>query len=69
MLEEANMRAVDCPCGLTLTAKDDEELLRLAFQHRDENHPNDNIPDEFVRDTVANTAHDVAEGAATSTSR
>jgi predicted small metal-binding protein len=61
------MRAVDCPCGLTLTATDDEELLRLAFQHRDEHHPNDNIPDEFVRETVATKARDVAEGATTST--
>ena len=61
------MRSVDCPCGLTLTGRNDEELLRLAFEHRDQHHANGDIPDEFVRETVAKNARDVTEGATTST--
>jgi hypothetical protein len=63
------MRAVDSPCGLTLTATEDEELLRVAFQHRDEHRPNGNNPDEFVRETVATKARGAAEGGTTSTTR
>jgi predicted small metal-binding protein len=63
------MRAVDCPCGITLTGNSDEEVLRLAFEHRDQHHANDNIPDEFVRETVATGARDITEGATTSAPR
>ena len=31
-------RIVNCPCGHTLTGKDDEELFSLAKQHVEEHH-------------------------------
>ena len=51
-------RSVACPCGITLTGADDEELFRLGRQHADEHHPNDNITDEFIREHVKNNARD-----------
>jgi len=52
-------RAVDCPCGLTLTGNDDEELFRLGREHADEHHTNDNIPDDFIREHIKTNARDV----------
>ena len=56
------MREMQCPCGITLTGTDDTELVRLGREHADEHHPDDNISDDFIREHVANTAHDVAAG-------
>lgn len=41
------MRALDCPCGLTLTAKD-----------ADEHHADQNIPDDFIQGHVRDNARD-----------
>jgi hypothetical protein len=51
-------RSVQCPCGITLTGSDDEELFRLGRQHADEHHPDDNITDEFIREHVQKNARD-----------
>jgi hypothetical protein len=53
------MRALDCPCGLTLTAEDDETLYALGRQHADEHHADQNIPDDFIRAHVRDNARDV----------
>lgn len=53
------MRSLECPCGVTLTGADDEELFRLGRQHADEHHTDDNIPDEFIRERVRDHAGDV----------
>ena len=52
------MRAVDCPCGLTLTGADDKELLVLARAHADEHHPEQNIADEFIGGHIRDNARD-----------
>ena len=51
-------RIVDCPCGIVLSAGDDEELFRTGREHADEHHPNDGITDDFIRDHVAQNARD-----------
>jgi uncharacterized protein YndB with AHSA1/START domain len=51
-------RTLQCPCGITLTGSDDEELFRLGRQHADEHHPGDNITDEFIREQVQKNARD-----------
>ena len=58
------MREMQCPCGITLTGADDAELVRLARQHADEHHPDDNISDDYIRDVVRTSAHDVPAGSA-----
>jgi predicted small metal-binding protein len=56
----AAMRAVDCPCGLTLTGDDDDELFVLGRRHADEHHRDENIPDDFIRDHIRQNARDSA---------
>lgn len=56
----ATQRQMECPCGLTLTGRDDEELFRRGREHADEHHPDDGISDEFIRERVRAGARDVA---------
>jgi predicted small metal-binding protein len=56
------MREVDCPCGLTLSGADDDELLIRARAHADEHHANDDISDDFIREHVRTNARDAAVG-------
>ena len=51
-------RLLDCPCGLTLTGTDDEDLFRKGRAHADEHHPNDGITDDFIREHVRTNARD-----------
>jgi Protein of unknown function (DUF1059) len=53
------MRTLECPCGITLTGADDDDLFRLGRQHADEHHRDDNIPDEYIREQVRANARDV----------
>lgn len=52
------MRTMACPCGLELTGTDDEDLFRLGRQHADEHHTDDQIPDDFIRQQIAENARD-----------
>jgi hypothetical protein len=48
------MRALDCPCGLILSAEDDDALYVAGRRHADQN-----IPDDFIRGHVHDNARDV----------
>jgi hypothetical protein len=54
------MKMLDCPCGITLTGADDEELFRLGREHADTHHPDDGITDEFIRGHIAANGRDAA---------
>jgi hypothetical protein len=49
---------INCPCGHTLTARDDEELFVLAKQHVREHHADSTRGEEDVRELVAQMARD-----------
>jgi hypothetical protein len=51
------MRAIDCPCG-RLEGANDDELLRLAREHVDRDHPEMQRSDEQLRERVAADAYD-----------
>jgi predicted small metal-binding protein len=51
-------RSLQCPCGITLTGADDDELFRLGRQHADEHHASDNMTDDYIRDYVVTNARD-----------
>lgn len=53
------MRALDCPCGLILSAEDDDALYVAGRRHADEHHADQNIPDDFIRGHVHDNARDV----------
>jgi hypothetical protein len=52
------MREVDCPCGITLTGADDQDLNRLAHEHVDQDHIGEGISDEFISNHIAQNARD-----------
>ena len=52
------MLDLQCPCGITLTGADDEELFRLGREHADSHHPADAISDDFIRNHIASQAVD-----------
>jgi len=54
------MRSVDCPCGLVLTAEDDDALYVAGRRHADEHHPDQNISDDFIRAHIRDNARDAA---------
>jgi predicted small metal-binding protein len=54
------MREVECPCGLTLTGADDDELFLRGREHADDHHADDGIPDEFILGHIAANARDAA---------
>jgi hypothetical protein len=58
---EMTSRVLDCPCGLTLTGSDDEDLFRKGRAHADEHHADDGITDDFIRQHVAANARDAVE--------
>jgi len=52
------MRTLECPCGITLTGADDDELFRLGREHANEHHQGDNISDDYIREQVRANARD-----------
>jgi hypothetical protein len=57
------MRAIDCRCGHRLEAADDEELIQLARDHRDSQHPEMQRTDAQIRERVASDAYDACPSA------
>lgn len=53
-------RVVECPCGITLSGSDDDELFSQGRQHADSHHPDDGISDDFIRSHIAQNASDAA---------
>ncbi len=55
------MRVIDCECGETLQAANDDDLFRAARQHVDEAHPDMEMNDDQVRELVANKAYEASD--------
>jgi predicted small metal-binding protein len=53
------MRAIECPCGHHLQGTDDEELLRLAREHVDRDHPEMERTDEQLRERIEADAYEM----------
>jgi len=51
------MRAL-FPCGLTLTAEDDDDLYAAGRRPAEEHHCDQNISDDFIRGHVRDNARD-----------
>jgi len=52
------MRVLDCQCGTTLKAANDEDLAKSVRDHVDEAHPNMELSDEQAQEMVAEEAYD-----------
>jgi predicted small metal-binding protein len=52
------MRVIDCQCGTTLKAANDEDLASAVREHVNEKHPDMDLSDEQVQEMVAEQAYD-----------
>jgi len=57
----APMRVLDCECGRTLQAANDDDLTGQVRAHADEEHPDMQLTDEQVRELVADKAYDASD--------
>jgi predicted small metal-binding protein len=55
------MRVIDCDCGKTLQAANDDDLARAVREHVGESHPDMDLTDDQVHDLVASRAYDAED--------
>ena len=55
------MRVIDCQCGTTLKAANDEDLAKAVRGHVDESHPEMDLSDDGVQEMVAEDAYDAED--------
>jgi predicted small metal-binding protein len=55
------MRVIDCDCGHTLQAANDDDLFKAAREHVDQVHPDMGLSDEQIRDLVAERAYEASD--------
>jgi predicted small metal-binding protein len=51
------MRVIDCDCGHTLQAANDEDLLKITREHVDQEHGEMELNDEQLRELVEERAY------------
>jgi len=55
------MRVIDCQCGKTLQAANDEDLAEAVRDHVAEDHPDTEMSEEQARELVASEAYEAGE--------
>ena len=55
------MRVIDCNCGQTLQAANDDDLARCVRQHLADDHPDQQMSDDEVRTFVGDKAYDASD--------
>ena len=55
------MRVIDCDCGRTLQAANDDDLAKAVREHVDKHHPEMELSDEQVSELVARRAYEAAD--------
>jgi predicted small metal-binding protein len=51
------MRVLDCECGQTLQAANDDELLQAAREHVDQEHPDMDLSEDQLRGMISDRAY------------
>jgi predicted small metal-binding protein len=55
------MRVIDCDCGVTLQAANDDELAASVREHLQSDHPDMQLDDDEVREFVATKAYSATD--------
>jgi predicted small metal-binding protein len=55
------MRVIDCECGHTLQAANDDDLVRVARDHVNDVHPDMELDDDGLRSLVAEKAYEASD--------
>jgi predicted small metal-binding protein len=51
------MRVIDCDCGHTLQAGNDDDLLGVARQHMKQEHGDQQVSDDQLKEMIADQAY------------
>jgi predicted small metal-binding protein len=55
------MRVIDCECGETLSAANDDDLFKAARKHADEVHADQNLSDDDIRSMIEQRAYSASD--------
>ena len=55
------MRLLDCDCGATLQAANDDDLAQRVREHVDQDHPDMGLSDDQVRELIAEKAYSATD--------
>ena len=55
------MRVIDCDCGVTLQAANDDELATAVKRHVESDHPDMQLDDDQVHQLVADKAYSATD--------
>ena len=55
------MRVIDCDCGQTLQAANDDDLFKEARDHFGRDHADIQLTDDQVRDLVSTKAYEASD--------
>lgn len=55
------MRVIDCQCGKTLQAANDEDLAEAVRRHAAEDHPDLEMSEDDARQLVASEAYEAGD--------
>jgi predicted small metal-binding protein len=55
------MKVIDCDCGQTLQAANDEDLVKETRAHVDQEHPDMDMTDDQVRELVSARAYEASD--------
>jgi Protein of unknown function (DUF1059) len=55
------MRVIDCDCGRTLQAANDDDLHKATREHFDQEHPDMKLTDDQVGELVAERAYEASD--------
>ena len=55
------MRVIDCECGQTLQAANDDDLAKAVREHVAEDHPDMDMSDEQAEQLVASQAYEAGD--------
>jgi predicted small metal-binding protein len=55
------MRVIDCDCGVTLQAANDDELATAVKGHVESDHPDMELDDDGARQLVADKAYSATD--------
>jgi predicted small metal-binding protein len=55
------MRVLDCDCGKTLQAANDDDLAAQVREHAEDAHPDMQLNDQQARELVADRAYEASD--------
>jgi hypothetical protein len=59
--QEEAVRVIDCDCGTTLSAANDEDLFKALREHYDADHGDVEYSDEELREMITEQAYDASD--------